>query len=180
MRHNENKAISAGKNGITVFYTDTCKHYNILYERDSILKSLQTEGNKFNNESYQKIGENLTQQKAYRIALYGLSVFTPDELSSLSFLEKNRIVTNQKKVQRLLDKWKQEICHKKIGSFVTKFFKMTDSLKNKDLFKFATYDYYDSNNKNKMDFKDLGINKDMIVQKLMSAGLLPRNYYELT
>lgn len=179
MRHNPNKAVSANRHGITISYTDSCKHFTLPYENEKsgILKTLQTEGNKFSGKSYQKIGikDSLTQQKIYRAALYGLSVYTPDEISKMSFGEKTKITSNQKKVQRFLDKWKQEICHKKLGSFLTTIFKKSQLAT--DLANYPAY--LDLDNKNKMNFKDLGINKDMIIHKLMTTNLLPRNYYEL-
>jgi len=176
MKNNPNKAVSANRTGITISYTDTCKHFNIPYEKESMLSNLQQEGNKFSGKSYQDIGtkENLTQQKMYRTALYGLEVFTPYELDQMSFMEKTKISANQKKVQRLLDEWKQEICHKKLGSFLTTVF--NNSQLAKDL---AYYPNYLDENKNKMDFKTLGITKEMIVKKLITSDLLPHNYYEL-
>jgi len=170
MKHNPNKAISANSRGITISYTDTCKHFNLPYEKESILNSIQLHGNKYKGKFYQ----NKAQQQAYRVALYGLSVFTPEEVKEIPFLKKAKITNNQQKVQQFLDKWKQEICHQKLGSFLTTFFshsKLASEL--------ANYDYYDSNNKNKLDFKELGITKDMIVKKLILAKLLPNNYYEL-
>lgn len=177
MKHNPDKTVSANRYGLTISYTDTCKHYNVTYEKqdDNVLKELHLKSNNFKKKSQQ----NENQKKVYRIALYGLSVFTPEEISNMTFLEKSKITNNQKKVQRFLDEWKQEICHRKVGSFLLKFLKHSEEVKNSGLFKLATFDYYDRDNKNKMEFRDLGINRDMIVKKLILADLLPHNYYEL-
>lgn len=178
MKYNPNKAISADKNHITVVYTDTKKHYNISYEKsESPLKDLQLHGNKFLGKSYQKIGYNESpmQHRLYRIALYGISVFTPEEVAKMSFKEKTKIITNQKKAQTLLDRWKQEICHKKLANFLNIFFGKSTLAK-----ELAEYpDYIDQDNKNVLSFKDLGITKDMIIKKLILANLLPKDYYQL-
>lgn len=172
---NQNKTVSASSTGMIISYTDSRKHYKLHYTPvNSALTQLQISG----NPSHQHIGttvNSLTQQKLYRLALYGLSVYTPEEIARLSFIEKKKIIVTQQKTQTLLNKFKQEAVHKKIGSFLTTFFPKSSFAK-----ALAHYDkYLDDTDKNTMSFKDLGITKEMIIDKLLSAGLLPKNFYQL-
>lgn len=179
MKYNPNKTISAGENKIIILYTDSKKHYNVVYDKEKdVLTDLQLYGNNFIGQKYQEIvsTESKIQHKLYKTALNGLSFYSKEEILKLSFKEKNNIIVTHKKVQNILNKWKQEICHKKLSSFLNKFF--GKSTLAKDL---ANYpDYFDEFNKNTNSFQELGITKDMIIKKLILAGILPKNYYQLT
>jgi hypothetical protein len=175
MKTNLNKTVSANAKGIIVSYTDTLKHFSITYE-DKGLLNVQLSGNKFKENSYQAITQNnLKQQKLYREALYGLSIYTQEEIAKMTFVEKKRVITLQQRAKKLLNVWKQELAHAKLQTVKHVFSK----------FSFVTSlieypEYLNEVDRNTLSFKDLSITKEDITEKLISAGILPSNFYQLT
>lgn len=171
-KYNPNKTVSAGVHSMIVSYTDSCKHHSMYYEGSSKeMKDLQIRG----KNSYQHIGtsvDELKKQKEYRMALYGLNACTPEEINQMSFIQKKEIISRQQKVQTILDRYKQEQAHLKLGSFLTSVFYKSIFAK-----ALATYaDFIDEEEKNTMSFKELGITKDMIIARLAEHNLLPKNF----
>jgi len=149
------------------------------YEYNGNLSKYQQEGNKNNGKRYviYEVDEfNNYQNFLYRRALSGLRVYAPEELKSMHKSKKERIEKVHIRAQRELNLWKQSITNKLALDFFRKFF--SNSRLGKDLI--TKYeDTTDVKYVNKLSFKDLGLQKKDVVNKLIELGILPKNFYEL-
>jgi hypothetical protein len=85
--------------------------------------------------------------------------------------KKNRIAKTHERAQQILNRWKQELTIQKTNDFFLTFFPkscITEVL----LMENGTLDDF----KNTIPFKDLGITKEHIVQKMIDEKLLPSNF----
>lgn len=164
-----NKVISASIRGINIFYTDTFKSSNIYYS-ESILKDIQQNA----SSSLPRI-TNGKQKELYNQAMFGLRNYTAEEIMSMKFSDRLRITDIFDRSQYLLNIWKQELVHQKVGSFLTTKFK-----KSEFAYKLATYPKaINPREICTFTFKDLRIRKEHIVQKLIEFGILPVNFFEI-
>ena len=119
------------------------------------------------------------QNFLYRRAIYGLNIYTDHEIDDMDDATHNRIVTHFNKTQMVLNKWKQKI----IIDISVEFFKRVFPAQThtcafvEALKKPCKPDPFLKNN---LTFKDLGISKEMIINKLILANLLPSNFHTLT
>ena len=118
---------------------------------------------------------NNYQNFLYNRALFGLSVYTQEEITEMHWDKRKRIIKVHKRAQVVLNLWKQEVINSRVAHlFKTLFPKaeitsvIVEECKQTDPI-FV----------NKMSFKDLGIMKDAVILKLMENGILPKDYYEL-
>ena len=119
---------------------------------------------------------NSYQNKLYKEVLFGISNLSQEEIKKLSYKEQNRIVKLNRKAQSILNIWKQELCNNVVNSLFKKLFPKSN------LTKELTEDFgniVDSNYKNFLTFKQLGVSKKDIVHKLISHDVLPKNFFEL-
>lgn len=119
---------------------------------------------------------NAYQNFLYGRALFGLSVYSPDELNKMSWQKKREIVRLQKHTQRVLNDWKQEILSAQMSSLIYRLFsrsKLANELKEN----FASIS--DPNYICKLEFRDLGLTKSDIVVKLIREGILPKDFTKL-
>lgn len=120
---------------------------------------------------------NNYQNKLYKEALFGISNYSQEEIKKLSYQEQNRIVKANRKAQSVLNIWKQELCNDIINSLFKKLFP------NSPVTKELTEEFgniVDSNYKNFLTFKQLGVSKKEIVIKLIKNDVLPKNFFELS
>jgi len=120
---------------------------------------------------------NNYQNFLYNRALFGLSVYSQDDIKEMHWDKRKRIVKVHKRAQQTLNLWKQEINNHRIVNLFKKLFPeisitspITQSLLGPEP---------DPEIVCKLSFKDLRITKEAITQKLMLDGILPRNFYEL-
>lgn len=139
----------------------TYRKYNIVIKR----KEMEYEKDEFN--TYQNF--------LYKRALFGLSVYTKEEIDKMHFDKKNRINRVYKHAQNVLNLWKQEIFIVISNRLLEEKFS-NSPLARIIIEKFSTPDPVFING---CDFKTLGINKKMIISKLISKGVLPNNFYEI-
>lgn len=119
------------------------------------------------------------QNFLYRRAIYGLNVYTDHEIDDMDDATHDRIVTLFNKTQAVLNKWKQKIIIQMSVDFFTRFFpKQTHNCEFVEALKKPCKP--DPLLKNNLTFKDLGISKEMIIEKLISSNLLPSNFHTLT
>ena len=140
-------------------------------------KQFQQEGSRNGNKNYQIDGMTLNnyQQFLYNRALYGLSVYTKEDLMIMSKSKRNRILKVYKRSQTVLNLWKQELVNRKTNDFLLKMFpnsRVTQDFVNEGNFTDESY-------VNTTNFKDLGVKTKDIIDKLLDEGILPKNYYEL-
>ena len=139
-------------------------------------KSLQEFGNFLNGtpyNSYEKDPYSEYQNFLYKRALYGLKMYDQEEVKNMHWQKKKRIIKVNKRTQKILNVWKQEITNVYTQIFFEQLFPkspVTADLKN--------CQYTDSKFKCTLSFKDLGLKKDHIVKKLHKEGILPKNFYE--
>lgn len=128
-----------------------------------------------NQKRYAKIEYiflNDYQNFLYNRALFGLSVYKEEELKDMHWEKKKRINKVHKRTQRTLNLWKQTLTNVKVNNFMKCFFPNS---------RFFDYNFMETCDTyiNKTSFKELGINKIQIIDKLLSEGLLPINFYQL-
>jgi hypothetical protein len=124
--------------------------------------------------SYQQDRYNQYQNYLYKRALYGLSALTQDELTTMCSKKKQRIINVYKKAQVVINKLKQQTTISYTNFiFETLFPKspITQAL----LAETET----DDTLVNKLNFKDLGIEKSQIITIFIAEGVLPKNFLSL-
>lgn len=166
MNSNGAKVISANYQGIEVVYTDTYKTYSLYYGGKTRREERKS--------SYQKICST-KQKELFNQVMYGLKNYTNEELDKIGYYEKLRIKRIFEQSQNILNIWKQEEAHKKLGSFLITAFHKSEFAK--DL---ATYDKA-INPKERciFTFRDLKIRREQVIDKLINAGMLPENFYQI-
>lgn len=158
---------------------ETLKHRKDRHSYDGKLPKYQQDGNKHKGKRYlvYEVDEfNNYQNFLYRRALSGLKVYSPDELKSMHKSKKERIEKVHIRAQNELNLWKQTLTNKMFNSIFSKYF-ASSTLWRKLLDDYA--DVTDPKYINKINFKDLGVKKKDVVNKLIELGVLPKNFYEL-
>jgi hypothetical protein len=122
---------------------------------------------------YERDSYNKVQNFLYKRALFGLSVFDKEDIALMHKDKQKRILKVHKRAQRELTVWKQELINKLSNDLFELF---PNSLLAQELIKRPATD---PTFKNTFSFKDLGIKKDQVVDKLYKSGILPNNFYEL-
>lgn len=177
MRHkNPHKSVQATGYGMIVTYSDDKKSTMIPYDRQELDKQ-QLYGTTHKDIHYQRVAPkhfNSVQQFMYRRALYGLAVYEQHEISKMSRQEKFSIIKMQKKAQRVINIFKIDTINTQLRAFFGKYFHNSAFAKEFMDEKYTTY-----NDVCKIQFKDLGINKHMIAQRLVENDVLPLDFFQL-
>lgn len=140
------------------------------------MSNYQTNVSKYNGINYSTdCNFNTYQIMLYNRALHGISIYSEEELKTMSLKKKERIIKVHKRSIRILNIWKQQIVNKWSTNFFEKFFPTSPITR--DIKK--TKDLVDPRFINKMSFKSLGISQRQIIFKLVVEGVLPSNFYEL-
>jgi len=115
------------------------------------------------------------QNELYKRTLYGLSLYSEQDIKSMHFGRKNRIIKKQKRAQKELNLFKQE----RVIEFTNAIFGL---FKNSQMANEFVELYSDPDPKyvNKMSLKDLNINKEDIVDRFIEKNVLPDNFKSLT
>lgn len=170
MKYNPNKTVSAHVHGINILYTDTCKSHSVSYDEKSPLKQVQVTGH-----SDEHFKENRFQKILYNHAMYGLKCYTPEQIKAMTYVQKMAITDVYEQAQFKLNMWKLQLIHEKIGSFLTTLFHRSEFAR-----QMATYPKKVSSwEKTTITFRQLGIRRKQIIQKLIEWEILPVQYYEL-
>jgi hypothetical protein len=114
------------------------------------------------------------QQDLYNRLLKGINTYDKNIVYAMNSTKKKRIQSAHKKAQNLLNIWKQELTILKSNSLFAELFPNSNitsgMLKDTETL---------PNFRNTLTFKDLGITKEDIINKFLSAGLLPSNFATL-
>jgi hypothetical protein len=151
---------------------------NNNYEYSGKLEQYQLEGSKYKGKryaSYEIDTLNQYQNFLYKRAMYGLKMYTDKEIATMGAKNKQRIISIQQKTQRILNLYKQEVVNKLSNNIFTRLFPnspITNAL-------VGELTFTDSGYINTIDFKSLGITKELIINKLIKENILPSNFYEL-
>jgi len=138
----------------------------------------QVNGNNISSKRYGKVEyESLSEYQSflYNRALFGISVYSTEELKNMRWDKRKRIMKVHKRAQIVLNIWKQQIVNHLSTHLFTSIFPstpLTESIIN-------TTDDIDPDYVNRMSFKALRITKTQIVSKLVAEGILPPDFYEL-
>lgn len=139
---------------------------------------LQTYGNSFYEKRYNSHNYNSLndyQNLLYNRALFGLSIYSSEEISNMRWDKKKRIIKVHKRAQSIINLWKQELVNKFTTSFFQTIFPNTPVT---TIFE-ETVNDTDPDYINKMSFKTLRLSKFEVINKLINKGILPPNFYEL-
>lgn len=141
------------------------------------LGEYQTKPSKFIGRSvFEQDAFNAYQNFLYKRALFGLSVYSEEELAKMHWDKKKRIEKVHARAQQVLNSWKQELTFKYVSGVLANMFYHSQFVKDyKETFAGVTDPEYIS----RTEFKDLGIKKEDIVSKLITERILPPNFYQL-
>ena len=132
---------------------------------------METKTSRFEKDPY-----NSYQNFLYNRALFGLSIYSQDEISKMSIEKKKRINKSYKKCQVVVNLLKQEVTNQMANDFFLRIFpgmEITNSLVNY----FGTEGHPD--HVNNMSFKMLKMNKTLIITRLIEKKVLPKNFNQL-
>ena len=161
---NQNKVITCSASKVVIVYTDTQKHYAYNYDDKQIIKKIEKRRFSFNSE----------QQRVFRLALHGLSMYNFKNIQKLSFSEKRQIEVMHSKAVKVLNAWKQELADNIVDTFLLTLFPKSKLVK--ELTKPVNYV---ADNIYTADFKELGVNEYKIATKLVQENVLPQNFFNL-
>lgn len=150
-------------------------HYQKVFSYTRITDH-QTPRKKYQHIQYERDMFNPYQNFLYKRALFGLSIYSPDELANMKVVKKKRIQRVHKRAQEVLNLWKQEISHVITSNFLSKvFFHSKLAKEYRENYANTTDVSYISHS----DFKSMGITKQQIINKLIEEKVLPYNFYDL-
>lgn len=141
------------------------------------LSSYQVNGSSHQGRRYQKVeydSFNNVQNFLYHRALFGLSVYSQDEIKEMHWEKRERIKKVHKRTARVLNLWKQEIINHLTNSFFLRLFP-----KSPFVLELTSRKDIDPDFKCSLSFRTLNVTKKEIVDKLLLEGVLPHNFYEL-
>ena len=175
IRFNPEKTVSANSNGVVISYRDTNKNMYFPYE-NQLVKEIQVNG----TTKYQKLDVFVhfspKQKEIYQKTVYGFKAYTQEELCKMSEKNKTSIIITYTKVQRLLTRWKQDTVFSAVDNFLSSLFPKSVIIKQM----IETKGYLDDQEDvSEIRFSDLGMNPTKIASKLVEAGLLPKNFFQL-
>lgn len=140
----------------------------------------QTMGNHFKGKRYVEIEFtefNNYQNFLYNRALFGLAVYSQEEIKQMHWDKRKRIIKVHKRAQQVINIWKQEIVNTLSNHLFTTVFPKSSFTK----ILLETFgDSTDPEYINKMSFKSLHITKTQVVEKLIEKGILPEDFNTLT
>lgn len=132
---------------------------------------------KYGTVRYQRLESrplNKAQQRLYSRTVYGLNYFTDQQLAKLPESERHRITQTYQKVQKILNRWKQQVISKQVDDLLLALFYHSSFVKQFVSRPCVDDEYIDSHS-----FKELGISQTMIAKKLIQSKLLPDNFFQL-
>lgn len=138
----------------------------------------QVNGNSFKGKKYSLVeytALNSVQTFLYNRALFGLAVYTQEEIKEMHWEKRKRILKVHRRAQSTLNIWKQQVTNVLSSNIFSTLFPKSSLAK---AFVETTEDV-DPEYINKMTFKELGISKKNVIDKLITDGVLPINFYQL-
>ena len=118
---------------------------------------------------------NSHQNLLFHRAMYGLSIYTQEEIADMNWEKRKRIIKVHKRTKKVLNLWKQEILINISNSLFSKYFGRSPFTQ----ILLSLYSEPDREYNCTMDFKTLNISKQQIIKKLFEEGIFPTNFYEL-
>lgn len=142
------------------------------------LSDYQLYGSNFQGRKYGKVQyDSLTdyQNFLYNRALFGLAVYSQEEIKDMGWDQRKRIIKVHKRARVIINLWKQQI----VNHWSTELFKKWFPRMPITQYIIDTTNDTDPEFVNKMSFKSLRITKAQVISKLVAEGILPPNFHEL-
>jgi hypothetical protein len=167
---NPNKVAMAGPNNLCISYTDTRKSHWINYDQNvkpiTKSKSILIEN--------KNVNLNPHQVKLYRLAMYGVDALNEEEKNKLNFKDSLKIIKNKEYTQKMINRWKQELIVRSVDNLFLSLFPKSKFIKN-----ITNLNDYSDTIINETSFKELGINRKQLLNKLIEWKSLPENFYQI-
>ena len=125
---------------------------------------------------YEQDPYNSRQNFLYKRALIGVGVYSKEEINEMSNEKLKRINKIHRKTQTILKLWKQEILTSKTNPMIKNVF---GNAKYGLLIEILDNTFIDKDFICTLSFKDLGITKAQIINRLIVEKILPKNFHEL-
>jgi hypothetical protein len=120
---------------------------------------------------------NDTQKLLYNICLHSDKACDNEVRKDLSVADLHKINKKFKKAQIVINQLKQERVNEWSNAFMKHFFPKTELTQ---VFTVKYGDFVDLSRVCTISFKDLGITKEDIIERLISSKVLPENFYSIT
>ena len=120
---------------------------------------------------------NEYQNFLYKRVMYGLTVYSDDEVSTMHPSKKKRITFTQRDGQRVINRLKQEAVTRILNGLFVKLW--TKNVFQHNLIANAIPEPDETYNIH-LSFEQLGINKKLLVDRFIQHRVLPQNFYQLT
>lgn len=142
------------------------------------MQSYQLYGNPGRKQQmvYEKDEFNAQQNFLYKRVLFGLDVYSPEELAKMHWDKKKRIQKVHDRAQNVLNLWKQQLTNQWTADFLRTIF--WNSRFAKEYAEKFVNDI-DPTYISTLEFKSLGVTKKEVVNKLIEEKVLPYNFYQL-
>lgn len=114
------------------------------------------------------------QNYLYKRALYGLDSLSVEELNTMCSKKRSRIINVYNRGQLVVNKYKHQVTKKLTDKLLGSLFPNSSLIS-----EIIKYEDIDNNYKNTLTFKDLSIEKDLIVDLFITEGILPKNFLSL-
>lgn len=128
------------------------------------------------NQVYEQDPFNSRQNFLYKRALIGVSVYDKKEIDEMSNEKLKRINKIHRKTQTILNLWKQEVLIGKSNKLIAGLFSVPQYGLLKEILNDTAID---KEFVCTLSFKDLGITKNSVINRLITEKILPKNFYEL-
>lgn len=142
------------------------------------MQSYQLYGNPGRKQQmvYEKDEFNMQQNFLYKRVLFGLSVYSPEELAKMHWDKKKRIQKVHERAQNVLNIWKHQLTNQWTADLLGNLFWNSSFVKEySEKFVNDIDPTYISN----LEFKSLGVTKKEVINKLIDEKVLPYNFYQL-
>lgn len=113
------------------------------------------------------------QNHLYKRALYGLNMFSAEELTLMHKDKKKRINKVHRRAQKSLNIMKQEKVNQITNRIFDIFFPKTNITKSL----LGLENFTDSKFRNTLELKGLGITKDKMIERFIGEGILPKDFH---
>lgn len=128
------------------------------------------------NQVYEQDPYNSRQNFLYKRALIGVGVYDKKEIDEMSNEKLKRINKIHRKTQVILNLWKQEMLISKSNKMITLLF---GDVKYGLLKEIKDNKAIDKDFICTLSFRDLGITKSDVINRLIVEKILPKNFHEL-
>lgn len=128
--------------------------------------------------NYNNTNFNTYQNLLYNRVMYGLAVFSKEEIEQMHWEKKKRVKKVHVRTKTTLNLWKQEIVNNVFQKFFRPKFINSNCEFGKEFINLYQNDI-DPKIETSISFATLGITKKQIISKLIKENILPKNFHEL-